>query len=166
MINEVYLVVCLKTLVLMVFLFIAFSVMGKRATAQLNVYDLVTLIALANAVQNGMTMGKGEIWIGISAASTLILVSWLLGHFFLRHKAVERTLIGVPTVLVNNGHLKRPTIRRECVTEDELMASIRSRGLSGIKEVRLAVLEVDGSISVVPYRKDPAAKVAEDSTPG
>jgi uncharacterized membrane protein YcaP (DUF421 family) len=144
-------VISLKTLVILVLMFVVFRVLGKRAVGQLNVYDLVTLMALANAVQNAMTSGKGDLWVGLSASLTLIGASWLLGRIFVGRPKLEDRIIGVPTVLVDQGHIKWKSMHHECITKAELVESIRLQGLDHLSQVRLAVLEVDGNISVVPF---------------
>ena len=161
--SEIYWVVCLKTTIVLLVVFIAFRLGGKRLMSQFNVYDLVTLIALANAVQNAMTMGRGELGIGISAATTLILSSWLLGRVFVLRPNLEKHVIGVPTVVIYNGHVRSRNMRKEGITRSELMASLRSHGLTSPKQVKWAVLEVDGEIGVVP-KEHPSQEDAKNSS--
>jgi uncharacterized membrane protein YcaP (DUF421 family) len=139
-----------KTVLILVVLVVGFRLLGKREMAQLNVYDLALLMAASNAVQNAMTGGRGNLGIGLASSSALLLVGWLLTRAAGRHPSLEARIVGSPTVLVSDGQILVHRLRRERVTREELDAAIRGRGLAGPRQVRLAVLEVDGSISVVP----------------
>lgn len=139
-----------KSAVVLILLFLAFRVLGKRQVGQLNIYDLALIMALANAVQNAMTAGKGDLGVGIVSSGTLLLIGYVLVRLFARSKKAERLLIGMPTVIVNRGQILRHRMRRERITQDELLAAIRQHGLQSPNQVKMAVLEVDGSISIVP----------------
>src|SRR5579862_7393658 len=139
-----------KTSVVLLLLFLAFRFLGKRQVAQLNIYDLAMIMALANSVQNAMTAGQGDLRIGITSSATLLLAGWLMTRFFLRFKRAESLLIGMPTVILNQGKILKHRMRRERITQEELLAAIRQHGLQSPDQVKMAVLEVDGSISVIP----------------
>ncbi|HTQ08536.1 MAG TPA: YetF domain-containing protein [Fimbriimonadaceae bacterium] len=142
-----------KTAVVLIVLFLAFRLLGKRQVGQLNIYDLAMIMALANAVQNAMTAGKGDLRVGITSAATLLLVGAALTKLLVRSKRTERLLIGMPTVIVNRGKVLKHRMRRERVTKEELLAAIRQHGLQSPTQVKMAVLEVDGSLSVVPKER-------------
>ncbi|HVT11405.1 MAG TPA: YetF domain-containing protein [Fimbriimonadaceae bacterium] len=146
-------VLAAKSAIVLILLFLAFRLLGKRQIGQLNIYDLATIMALANAVQNAMTAGKGDLSVGIVSSGTLLLISYALGRLFVRSRRAERLMIGMPTVIVNRGKVLRHRMRRERVTRDELLAAIRQHGLQSPQQVKMAVLEVDGSISVIPREK-------------
>jgi uncharacterized membrane protein YcaP (DUF421 family) len=139
-----------KTLIIVGLLVAGFRVLGKRQAAQLNVYDLAMLLALSNAVQNAMTGGRGNLSVGLATSSAILLAAWATTRVFSRRPAVEARVIGAPTIVIRNGRVLAPRLRREQVTRDELLEAIRQHGMSGPQDVDLAVLEVDGSISVVP----------------
>ena len=139
-----------RTLIVMVFLVVAFRLAGKREMAQLNVYDLAMLMALSNAVQNAMTGGKGNLTVGLATSTTIFVVAWVVTKVVWRRPLLEHRVIGWPTVIVSDGVVVRRHMRRERVTEAELAEAVRARGLAAVDDVRLAVLEVDGTISVVP----------------
>jgi uncharacterized membrane protein YcaP (DUF421 family) len=140
-----------------VFVLLAFGVRGtgKRQTGELNVHDLFFVLIVANAVQNAMTKGNGSLAVALVSAGTLLLLGWLGATLLSKQPAWEAWLVGAPTVLVEGGRMVRSSMRREGVTEDELMAAVRGRGLTDLAGVRLAVLEIDGSISVVPREEKP-----------
>lgn len=140
-----------KTLVVFVLVGASLRLLGKREAAQLNVYDLAMLMALANAVQNAMTGGRGNLTVGLVTSSTVVLAAWALTRVIVRVPAVERAVIGSPTILVHDGRPMREAMRRERVTPEDLEAALRAYGMTGVRDAQLAVLEVDGSISVVPF---------------
>lgn len=142
-----------KTAVIMVFLFVAFRLLGKRQVAQLNLYDLVMIMAVANSVQNAMTGGRGNLSVGLVTSGTVILIAWFATRLFIHAPNLEERCIGTPTVLVNHGRVLASRLHRERISQEELMAAIRGHGLTRANQVKLAVLEVDGSISVVPKEK-------------
>ncbi|HEV2309223.1 MAG TPA: YetF domain-containing protein [Acidimicrobiia bacterium] len=139
-----------KTVVVVVVLLAGFRLVGKRGLAQFNVYDLAMIMALSNAVQNAMTGGLGNLPIGLATSSTVLLVTWLLARLLARDTALERHILGSPTVLVNRGQVLAAHLRRQRVTEGQLDEACREHGVRGPEDCRLVVLEVDGSLSVVP----------------
>jgi uncharacterized membrane protein YcaP (DUF421 family) len=139
-----------KSIVVLLFLVFAYRLLGKRDTGQFNVYDLVTVIALSNAVQNAMTSGRGELGVGLSSATALLAVTYLLSRFFVRKPTAQRLAYGIPVILMSHGRIYRDRLKRERVSIEELESSIRSHGLSTHGSVAMAVLEVDGSISIIP----------------
>ena len=144
------LVIAVRSAVVLLFLIAGLRVMGKRQIGQMNIFDLVLVMALANAVQNAMTMGKGELSVGIVSAGILIVIGRILTAAFLRRPHLEERWVGTPTVIISDGQLHRDHMRREHITEDEVMAALRAHGVCDQLDARLVVLEVDGTLSVVP----------------
>ena len=140
----------IKSVIVVVFLLVGFRFFGKREMSQLSVYDLAMLFALSNAVQNAMTAGKGNLVVGLSTSAAVVLSAWLLTRFLYRRPKLTARIIGSPTILVHDGEVLVGRQRRCRVTDDELAAAMRSYGLEGTGDAALAVLEIDGSISVVP----------------
>lgn len=123
---------------------------GRRAIGGGNVYDLVLVLAIANAVQNAMTKGSGHLAVGIVSAGTLIILGWLIGRRVATDPSFEARLVGTPVVLVRDGELVLPNLRIEGITREQVMAAVRAYGISRLDQVKLAVLELDGSLSVIP----------------
>lgn len=139
-----------KTFVVMVYLLVLYRLIGKREIAQMNAYDLVTIMALANAVQNAMTQGSGNLVAGLVTSGTLILGAYFITRLFMKTPGRERLLLGQPVVLISDGKYVEEALRHERVTRDEMKAALRQHGLVSPLQVALAVLEVDGSISIIP----------------
>lgn len=139
-----------KTAIVLIYVAGLYRLLGKRFVAQLNVYDLVTVVAVSNAVQNAMTGGRGELAVGLVSAAVLIGIGWFMSRLFIRAPRLQGLVNGIPTLLIYEGKAFKDRMRRESVSTDELMTAIHLHGLSRIKDVGMAVLESDGSISVVP----------------
>lgn len=138
-----------RTLIVLLVVYAGIRFTGKRGVGGMNIFDLVLVLALANAVQNAITSGSGNLWVGIVAAGTLFVADRALGIVFTRRPPLEGKITGSPVVIAQNGHLEHTNMRREGITEDEVLAAIRSFGLASLGEVKLAILEGDGSLSVV-----------------
>lgn len=139
-----------RTALVLLALVVGVRVSGKRHIGELNVYDLVLVLVVASAVQNAMTKANSRVTVALVSAGTLMLLGWLVAKADTRWPGLERRVMGAPTVVVQNGRLNRRNIRREGVTEEEVLAAAREQGLADLADVRLAVLELDGAISVVP----------------
>ncbi len=135
-----------------VFLYVVvlLRLLGKRQISQLNIFDLAAIMGVANAVQNGMTMGSGNLSIGIQSVLILLLSGRLVASLLVREPKIECSLIGSPTLLISDGVMVQKNMRREMVTDSQLHVALRQHGFTKPGEVRMAVLEVDGSISIVP----------------
>jgi uncharacterized membrane protein YcaP (DUF421 family) len=144
------LVIAGKTTVVYFFLVAGLRLLGKRELGQMNIYDLVLIIVLANAVQNAMVGDDTTLLGGIVAATTLLILNRLLTIVMLRSPRLERAMVGQPLLIVNDGHLLPDRMRKEGVTREQVLAALREHGLGDLHDVHMCVLEVDGSISVVP----------------
>ena len=147
---------CAKSLIIVIALFVGFRGAGKRELSQLNVYDLAMLMALSNAVQNAMTAGRGNLAIGLATSTTIVVAAWAITRLLTRRPQLEPRVIGSPTLLVLDGKVLNDRLRREQVTTEDLAQACRERGLDTPRAAKLVVLEVDGSISVVPEPTPPA----------
>jgi uncharacterized membrane protein YcaP (DUF421 family) len=139
-----------KTAVVLVVLVALYRVLGKRSLANFTVYDLVTVMAVANAVQNAMTSGRGELLVGLACSATLLLVAYGMSRLFTSVPTSERLVFGEPVLLIHDGQVFADRLRREHVTSEDLDEALRAYGLLKPDQVEMAVLEIDGSISVVP----------------
>jgi len=134
-----------------VYLIMLLRALGKRQLGQLNLFDLAAIMGVANAVQNGITMGSGNLSVGIEAALVLLITCRVAAAIMIRAPKLHDTLLGTPTILINSGKVQEASMRKELVSHEVLNAAMRQHGLVRADQVRLAVLEVDGSISIVPY---------------
>lgn len=142
--------IVLRTSVVYFALLIGIRIAGKRELGQMSPFDLVVVLIIANAVQNAMVGSDTSLTGGLLAAFVLLLVNWIVGRLRLRIPWLERDITGHATLLVNNGHLIEPNMRREGIDEDDIYMAMREHGVDKIGQIEIAILEVDGTISVVP----------------
>jgi uncharacterized membrane protein YcaP (DUF421 family) len=141
--------IVLRTLVVYFFILGAFRISGKREVGQLAPFDFALILLIANAVQNAMVGGSNSLGGGLVAAAVLLVANNVLGRLAVRNRKVERFLRGQARILVNRGHPYAESLRAEGITHEELLQALRENGCSTIADCRLAVLEVDGTISVI-----------------
>ncbi len=143
-------VVALRTTVVYLVLVAVLHGAGKRELGQLTLPDMVALLVISNAVQNAMIGPDTSLTAGLVAALTLVVLNRLVDILMRRSPWLRRQLVGAPTLLVRDGQLVFPALAREGITEDEVIQALREHGISDLAEVVMAVLEVDGTISIVP----------------
>lgn len=143
-----------KTAAIYVFLVLGLRLLGKRELGQMNVYDLVLIIVLANAVQNAMIGDDTSLVGGLVAALTLLALNRLFTLALARSHKLEHLMVGDPLLIVSDGHLIEDRMRREGVTREQVMLALREHGMDRLEQARLCVLECDGTISVIPKGAD------------
>lgn len=124
--------------------------MGKRELGQMTVFDLVVVLLIANAVQNAMTGPDFSLQGGLLAAAVLLIVNRAVASLGFRWNAWGNLVEGTPTILMQDGQFIDPAMRKEKVGRAEIERSMREHGIERLDGVRLAVLETDGAISIVP----------------
>jgi len=139
----------LRSAIVYAFLLGVIRLTGKRQIGQLAPFDLVLLLVLSNAVQNSMNAGDNSLLGGLVAAATLIALNSLVALATYRSKRLEALIEGRPQVLIHNGKLYEQALTDARLTHHELNAALRQAGCVAVDDVHCAVLENNGSISVV-----------------
>ncbi len=139
-----------KTTVIYLFVVAGIRVSGARELGEMAAHDFVLIVVIANAVQNALVGGDSSLVGGLASALTLLVVNRFLTWLLTAFPSLEHKLVGEPVVLVSSGQIQWSRMRREGVDRDELMAALHEHGVADLEDVRMAVLEVDGTISVVP----------------
>jgi uncharacterized membrane protein YcaP (DUF421 family) len=142
--------IIIRTLVVYLVILGGLRLSGKREIGQMTVFDLVVLLLIANAVQNAMVGPDTSLVGGILAIVVLLVINALVAKLSLRWPRLRHLVEGTPTLLVLHGKVVPQHLRQEGIDEESLLASLREHGISEISEVDMAVLEIDGSVSVVP----------------
>ncbi len=114
-------------------------------------FDLTLLLLISNAVQNAMTGPDNSLAGGVVAACTLLVLNYVIAEASGGNRRFRRFIEGQPSLLIHNGEVIPSHLAREHVSLDELHRAIREHGIADFKDVALAVLEVDGSISCLKY---------------
>jgi uncharacterized membrane protein YcaP (DUF421 family) len=121
-------------------------------------FDLIVLLLISEAVQNAIIGGDESLTGGLIAALVLIGANYGLAAARERIPLLREAVEGTPTVVVSNGKFIRKSMRSEGLDEDEVLMAIRQHGVEDESGVRLAVLETDGTISVVPTDSKPQGR--------
>jgi uncharacterized membrane protein YcaP (DUF421 family) len=142
--------IVLRTAVIYLVILIGLRLAGKREIGQMTVFDLVVLLLIANAVQNAMVGPDTSLAGGVLAAVVLLALNAAVARLRLRWPRLRRMVEGSPTLLVLHGEVMADHLRREGLDQETLEAALREHGVADLSDVEMAVLEIDGSISVVP----------------
>jgi uncharacterized membrane protein YcaP (DUF421 family) len=138
-----------RALVVYGFLLVLLRLTGKRQIGQMSPFDLVLLLVLSNAVQNSMNGGDNTVLGGMILATTLVACNAAIGFVTYRSKSAARFMEGEPEVLIFDGKLMKKTLEKEELTMDELEGAMRVAGCEKVEDVHLAVMELNGQISIV-----------------
>ncbi len=149
--GHVLLFIALRTTVIYAVVLLGMRLSGKREVGQMTPFDLTLLLLLSNAVLNAMTGPDTSVLGGIVAAGTLLLLNYLIAELSGGNRRFRKLVQGQPSLLVHDGQIIAAHMAREHVSLDELHQALREHGIAGLSDVALAVLEVDGSISLMKY---------------
>ncbi|MDI3341211.1 MAG: DUF421 domain-containing protein [Sphaerobacter sp.] len=140
----------LRSTLIYLALFIGLRLFGKREVGQFTLTDLVLILLVSNAVQPAMTGPDTSLGGGFLIIGVLLLVNWVVGRLLPRSAWFRRLLTPRPSVIAQDGHWILPALAHEGMDVDEGEMVVREHGLRDVGDVQLAVLEADGTISVVP----------------
>ena len=143
----------IRSIAVYAFLIFILRISGKRQIGQMAPFDLVLLLILSNAVQNSMSGGDNSLIGGLLIAGVLVGVNFLVGYATYRSKKIEALIEGRPQVVIHNGQLFEDVMAKCQLTHHELDAALRQAGCKSVADVRCAILENNGVISVVAKHK-------------
>ncbi len=143
----------IRSIAVYVFLIIILRISGKRQIGQLAPFDLVLLLILSNAVQNSMSGGDNSLVGGLLIAAVLVGVNFVVGYATYRNKKLEELIEGRPQIIIHNGKLYEDVMAKCQLTHHELDAALRQAGCESVSGVRSAILENNGTISVIAMQK-------------
>ena len=135
---------------LYVFVFIVVRKLGRRQPSHLAPFDLVLLIVLGDAIQQGLTQDDYSVTGAVIAVSTIALLQVLTTFLSFKSPRLERIFEGEPLVLIQDGEPIRRNLRRERLTVGDVAEQARLQQIASLKTVRWAVLETNGQISFIP----------------
>jgi uncharacterized membrane protein YcaP (DUF421 family) len=143
--------IALRTGVIYLLVLVGIRISGKREVGQMTPFDLTLLLLISNSVQNAMTGPDTSLAGGAVAATTLLVLNYLVAELSGGNRRFRKYIEGQPSLLVHDGEVIESHMAKEHVSMDELQRALREHGVATYKEAAIAVLEVDGSISVLKY---------------
>jgi len=135
--------------VIYLFIIISIRLFGKKELAQLSVFDLVFILLISNAVQNAMVGSDSSLTGGIVAAASLFLLNYIIKYLMYKFPKLGGIVQGHALLLIYKGTLNQANMNKAKITLEEMKEAIREHGVSEIADVDLAILEVDGNISIL-----------------
>ena len=143
-----------RALFLFGFIFFLTRVVGKRELSSMEPFDLILLIVLGDAVQQGLTQDDYSVTGALIVISVIALMQVFVSYLGFRFdKTLGPILEGEPLILVHEGKVLEENLKRERLTVDEVAEAGRQQNLASIDQIRFAVLETDGQITVIPKNK-------------
>jgi uncharacterized membrane protein YcaP (DUF421 family) len=141
--------IVLRAIVLYAFIVFVMRVIGRRELSSMTPFDLVLLIVLGDAIQQGLTQDDYSVTGAILAVATIATLQVFTSYLSFRSKRARTVLEGEPIVLVDHGEIVRRNLERERMTEDEVAEEMRQQQISSLDDVEWAIIETNGSISFI-----------------
>ena len=144
----------IRALIVYVFLIALLRLTGKRQIGDFSPFDLILLLILSDAVQNSMSAGDNSLIGGLIIATTLVLINYLMGLITFKSQKIESVIEGSPQVIIHKGKICEDVMIDAKITRQELDSNLRQAGFFEIKDVKLAILENNGNVSVQGFDKN------------
>lgn len=144
-----YLDIIIRCIGVYLFMVLAIRFFGKKELSQLSTTDLVFIVLISNSVQNSMVGSNSSLSGGLVAASVLFSLNFIMKLVMYRSPTIKNMIEGKPVILIYHGKIDIAHLHQESISIDELEEAIREHGIDSYKNVKLAILEVDGNISVI-----------------
>jgi uncharacterized membrane protein YcaP (DUF421 family) len=150
-IHNAYLRIIASSVIIYIFIIVMIRIFGKKELAQLSVFDLVFILLISNSVQNAMVLGDNSLIGGLAAAGSLFCLNYIFKYLRYRFPGFSNAIQGTAIMLVYQGKMIESHLKLAHISPDEVMEAIREHGVSSVADVDLAILEVDGNISVLSH---------------
>lgn len=154
-------IVLIRSIILYLAVLIALRVMGKGEIAEMNSYDLVITLLIAEVASLPMENNNLPILYGLASITGLVLMQTLISFLALKSRGFAIFLNGKPSILINKGKIDYKELKKERISIDELLEQLRVEGFFHIKDVQYAILETDGNLSILPsptYNDTPSSE--------
>lgn len=148
-----YLDIALRSLAVYAFMLVAIRLTGKKELSQLNTIDVVLILLISNAVQNAMVGDNTTLLGGLAAAAVLFVLNYILKKVTFKNKKIREFVFQHPEILIHDGKLNFDKLSHLGISDEELKEAMREHGVEHYKDVKLAIFEVDGNISIITGTK-------------
>jgi uncharacterized membrane protein YcaP (DUF421 family) len=140
----------IRAVVLYCFVYLLMRIMGRRELSSLEPFDLILLIVIGDAIQQGLTQDDYSVTGALIVVGTFAMMQVLISFLSYKFPGMRPVMDGEPIVIVQDGKAIERNMKRERITLDEVMVEVRMQQISSIEDVEWAVLETSGKISVIP----------------
>jgi uncharacterized membrane protein YcaP (DUF421 family) len=140
----------IRAAVIFFFIFLVTRIAGRRELSSMQPFDLILLVVIGDLVQQGITQSDDSVTGALIVISTITLLSVLVSWVSFRSPRARLVTEGESIILVDDGDVIERNMRRERLTRGDLEEEARRQQISSIADIRWAILERDGSISVIP----------------
>ena len=154
MINNPYLDIIIRSVSVYLFMIIALRIFGKKELSQLNTSDVILILLISNSVQNAMVGSNTSLLGGLVAAFALFIINIIFKKTMLHSNFIKEILQDKPELIIHNGKIEFKTLAKLGISSDELQEAIREHGVEHYSDVKLAMFEIDGSISIISGDKN------------
>lgn len=144
-----YLDVIFRSVAVYLFMIIALRVFGKKQLSQLNTADVILILLISNSVQNAMVGSNVSLMGGILAALSLFVMNLIFKKMVFKSELIKNWIQDKPEILVHNGKIEFETVAKLGITSEELEEMMREHGIEHFRDIKLAMLEIDGDISMI-----------------
>ena len=144
------LVVFIRSIILYIAVLISLRIMGKGEIAEMNCFDLVITLLIADVASSPMENNDIPLIYGIASVTGLVFMQTIISLLGIKARFISKIVSGKPSILINKGKIDYKELKNEKITIDELLEQLRVQGYFNLKYVQYALLETDGNLSVVP----------------
>lgn len=144
-----YLDIVIRSAAVYFFMVIALRIFGKKELSQLNTFDVILILLISNSVQNAMVGPDTSLWGGLAAATVLFVINFALKKVMFKSRFLNDILADKPEILLHSGKPDFKALARLDISDDELKEAMREHGVEHYSDVKLAMLEPDGNISII-----------------
>lgn len=148
MVTFMYFIMVIKTTILYFFIMFVYRIMGKKEVGQLSIVDLIVTILIAELAAISIENAESSIFVSIIPIIVLVAIQIILSYTSLKSKSFRHFVEGKPTVIIKNGRIVFSEMVKLRYSLDDLVLQLREQGINSIEEVKFAILENNGELSV------------------
>lgn len=152
--------IVLRVLLVYLFLLVMMRLFGKKEIGRWTPMEFLGMLLLARTVGPSLTGGDSSLPVAAVGATTLLGITFLLDYLVLRSRRLEKLIEGKPETLIEDGHTRPGVMKKEMLTEQQLMVALRREHLESPAEVERAYIEPDGKITIIPKKKTSGSRTS------
>ncbi|MEO7979076.1 YetF domain-containing protein [Flavobacterium sp.] len=149
-----YIDIAFRSVAVYFFMTIALRIFGKKELSQLNTADIILILLISNSVQNAMVGPNTSLLGGLVAALVLFVINFIIKKLTYKYKILNNLLLDKPEILIHDGKLDFKALNKLDISDNELKEAMREHGIEHYADVKLCMLEIDGTISIIGQDKN------------